>query len=108
MAPRHATFYPSAIIVGTTITDTYQIALTLPQDIDCLVIGSSCDNNILLRVPSMPESGIVETKEIPLLARQTLVLDFRSLSKRLAAGLVEYKHAGAAPTAGDLAFIAFN
>lgn len=108
MAPRHATFYPSAIIAGTSITGSYQTALTLPQDTDCLVIGSTCNNNLLLRIPSMPESGIVETEEVPLLAKQTLVLDFRALSKRLAAGLVEYKHAGAAPTSGDLAFIAFN
>lgn len=108
MALRHATFYPSAIINGTTITGSYQTALVLPQDIDCLALGSTCNKNLLIRVPSMPDSGVVETKEVVLLARQTLVLDFRSLSKRLAAGLVEYKHAGSPPTEGDLAFIALN
>lgn len=106
MALRHATFEFGAILPGTSITGSYQTIFTATQDLDFLSIGSTCDVNLLLRVPSVLLSGVVTTAELPILARQAFIIDLRSFGKRLAAGAIEVKHAGVAPTSGS--FTAFG
>lgn len=106
MALKHVTFESSSLVAGSSLTGSYVTILTTTQDSDFLVVACTCDQNIYLELNSVQLSGVVAREEIPWLARQSLVLDFRSLGKRLAAGEIKAKHAGAVPTAGSLAITA--
>lgn len=68
---------------------------------DFLIIGNTCDTNLLVELPSVSLAGVVSVADVPCLATHSFVLDFRAGDKRLAKGLVRVKHNGSAPTSGS-------
>lgn len=103
MATKHVEFDDYGTIQGTALTGSYQTVLSMTDDADVLAIFNTCDNPIILQVPNK-----LTTKEIRLAARASTVFDFRTNQKRLAKGLIRAKHAGAAPTTGELSVTVFR
>jgi hypothetical protein len=103
MAIKHLELDDYGYLTGTAITGTYATLLTLTDDSDALFVFNSCDNPLLLQVPSK-----LTTKEIRLPSRASFVIDCRTNSKRIAKGVIKVKHAGVAPTTGEITITAIR
>lgn len=99
MQPTHATFY-NGYIAGTSVTGTYQDLLALSDDADVIIVMNGCNAPLFL---SLPNRGSTTNVYIPALA--SFALDGRTNANRIAKGTIQIKHAGSAPTSGDLSVL---
>ncbi len=97
MSIKHVEFDNYGYLDGASLTGSFVDLLTVSDDADVLLVFNSCSEAIVLKVPSK-----LSTKEIRLPARASFVLDGRTNSKRLAKGVIQVKHAGVVPTAGEV------
>lgn len=97
MAIKHLEFDDYGYLAGTSITDSYQDLLSLSDDADVILVFNTCDQAVILKVPSK-----LSTKEVRLPARASFSIDGRVNSKRLAKGVIQVKHAGVAVTSGEI------
>lgn len=101
MAIKHLEFDLYGYIAGASLTADYQDVLALSDDADVLLVFNTCDQAILLEVPSK-----LSTQEVRLPARASFTIDCRTNSKRIARGTIRAKHAGGVPTTGELSITA--
>lgn len=97
---KHLEFDDYGYIEGSAITNVYQTVLTLTDDADVLFIFNTCNNALILQVPSK-----ISTKEIRLPAEASVTIDCRTNSKRIAKGAIKVKFV-AAVTSGELSITA--
>ena len=101
VAIKHVEFDDYGYLDGTSVASTYATILTLTDDVDVLFIFNTCDQSLILSIPSK-----LSTKEMRLPAKCSFVLDCRANSKRIAKGLVRVKYASAVPTSGEISVTA--
>ena len=97
MSIKHLEFDDYGYIAGTSITNAFQTVLTLSDDADFLFIFNTCDQALVVRLPSARSTALVR-----LPAGANWNLDCRTNSKRLAKGLIEIKYADSVPTTGEI------
>lgn len=100
---KHISLDDYGYLTGTAITGTYQDLIALTDDADFILVFNSCDKALILKVPSKAErSTSVSTKEIRVPSGLSFTIDCRANQKRFPKGTIQVKHAGAAPTTGEV------
>ncbi len=102
MAIKHLQFDDSATIEFSSLTGTYQNLLSMSDDADVVFIYNTTNQAVLLKMPSGIVNKVLVYKDIRLPATATIAIDCRTNSKRIAKAIIQVKHAGSAPTSGEV------